>query len=95
MANKSIDERIAEIEAKENKLKQQIKKLKAEQSKQARNARTKRLIEVGRIVEKAIGIEFDSTEKKELLHSLLIQERSKINEMLEMCVQIEAVKQQT
>lgn len=76
MANKSIDERIAEIEAKENKLKQQKKKLKAEQSKQARNARTKRLIEVGAIIEKAIGIEFDTPEKKEQLLSLLTTERS-------------------
>jgi len=76
MANKTIDERIAEIEAKENRLKQQKKKLKAEQSKQARNARTKRLIEVGAIVEKALGIEFDTPEKKEKLLSLLVQERN-------------------
>lgn len=75
MANKSIDERIADIEARENRLKQQKKKLKAEQSKQARNARTKRLIEVGAIVEKAIGIEFDTPEKKEQLMAILTQER--------------------
>ena len=31
--NKTIDERLADIEAKENRLKQQKKKLKAEQSK--------------------------------------------------------------
>lgn len=75
MAKKTIDERIADIEARENKLKQQKKKLKAEQSKQARNARTKRLIEVGAIVEKALGVEFDSPEKKEKLLSILTQER--------------------
>lgn len=75
MATRSITERIAEIEAKENELKQKKKKLKAELSKQARNARTKRLIEVGAIVEKALGIELDTPEKREKLLSILIQER--------------------
>lgn len=75
MASKTIDERIADIEARENRLKQQKKKLKAKQSKQARNARTKRLIEVGAIVEKALGMELDTPEKKEKLLQILVQER--------------------
>ena len=80
MAGKTIDERIADIEARENRLKQQKKKLKAEQSKQARNARTKRLIEVGAIIEKALGIELDTPEKKEKLLQILIQERNGRND---------------
>lgn len=76
MATRSITERIEEIEAKENELKQKKKKLKAELSKQARNARTKRLIEIGAIIEKALEIELDTPEKREKLFSILIQERS-------------------
>lgn len=75
MTKRSITERIAEIETKENELKQKKKKLKAELSKQTRNARTKRLIEIGAIVEKALGIELDTPEKREKLLSLMIQER--------------------
>ena len=71
--NKTIDERLADIEAKENRLKQQKKKLKAEQSKQARNARAKRLIEIGAIVEKALGIELDTVEKREKFSTILMQ----------------------
>lgn len=55
MAARSFEERLADIEAKENALKLKKKKLKAEQSKKERNARTKRLIEVGAIVEKYCG----------------------------------------
>lgn len=79
MSTRSIEERLAEIEAKENRLKQQKKKLKAEQSKKARNARTKRLIEIGAIVEKALGIELDTPGKREKLLNLLIEEREARN----------------
>lgn len=75
MTTRSIDERIAEIEAKENKLKLQKKKLKAEQTKQERNARTKRLIEIGAIMEKALGTQLDTAEKRNALFSILVQER--------------------
>lgn len=71
MATKTIDERIAEIEAKENALKQKKKRLKAEQSRKVRNARTKRLIETGAVVEKAMGMEFDTEEKRKALMDFL------------------------
>lgn len=79
MPTRSIDERLADIEAKKNRLKQQEKKLKAELSKQARNARTKRLIEIGAIIEKALAIELDTPEKRETLLSILVQEHSDRN----------------
>ena len=79
MDAQSINKRLADIEAKENRLKQQKKKLKSELSKQARNARTKRLIEVGAIDEKALKIELDTPEKKEAFLSILIKERTDRN----------------
>ena len=72
---KSIDERIAELEEKEKKLKAQKKKLKAQQSQAERKARTKRLIEIGAAVEKALGISLDSENKRQALMDILTQER--------------------
>lgn len=66
-----IDERLAEIEAKQNKLKQIEKKLRAEQSKQARNARTKRLIETGAVVESVLGKEFNNPKDRESFKKIL------------------------
>lgn len=79
MTTRSIDERLADIEAKKNRLKQQEKKLKDELSKRERNARTKRLIEIGAIVEKALAIELDTPEKREALLSIFVQERPSRN----------------
>ena len=73
---RTIEERMADIEARENRLKQQKKKLRAEASKKERNARTKRLIEVGAIVEKALEMSLDTPEKKEALLHLLIDKRT-------------------
>lgn len=75
MTTRSIDERLADIEAKKNRLKQQEKKLKDELSKRERNARTKRLIEIGAIVEKALAIELDTPEKRKALLSIFVQEQ--------------------
>ena len=52
---RSIEERIAELEAKESELKAQKKQLKARLSAEARKARTKQLIQEGAIMEAAIG----------------------------------------
>lgn len=69
-----INERLAEIDAQKNRLEQQKRKLLAQQSKQARNARIRRLIEVGTVVEKTIGIELDTPEKREMLYDFLTEE---------------------
>ena len=87
MARRTVEERIADIEAKENALKQQKKKLKAEQSKQRRNARTKRLIELGAEVKSIINLSDDEllsddycqTEAiKKLVSSYSLPEKTKI-----------------
>ncbi len=67
MGRKTIEEQIAELEQKQKELKNKMKKVKAKQTQEERKARTKRLIEVGAIIEKAIGIEFDTEKKKEVL----------------------------
>lgn len=74
MAGKTIDERIAELEAKENRLKQQKKKLLAEQSKRERNARTKRLVEIGATVESILGRPIEKEELPKLQRFLQQQE---------------------
>ena len=50
-----IEERLAELEARKNKLEQQKKKLLSEQSKRERNIKTRRLVEIGKAVEAALG----------------------------------------
>lgn len=72
---KSINERIAALEEKEKQLKAQKKKLKAQQSQAERKARTKRLIETGAVLEKALGISLDTEAKRQALLDILIQER--------------------
>ena len=67
----TVEERIEKLKQRQAQLKAQEKKLLAQKSKAERNARTKRLIEVGAIVEKAIGIELDTPEKKEKLQKIL------------------------
>jgi len=52
-STKSLEERMAENKAKQEKLKQEMRKLKNKQSQEERKKRTKRLIEVGAVVEKA------------------------------------------
>lgn len=75
----TVEERIEKLKQRQAQLKAQEKKLLAQKSKAERNARTKRLIEVGAIVEKAIGIELDTPEKKEKLQKILLQERQARN----------------
>ncbi len=71
MATRSIDERIDELQKKQAQLKAQEKALKAKRSQAERKARTKRLIEVGAILEKAMMTEFTSQEDRDRLLRLL------------------------
>ncbi|MBP3263246.1 conjugal transfer protein TraD [Pseudobutyrivibrio sp.] len=73
MAKRSVEERLEEIKAKKDKLAQLERKLKAEQSKKTRNERTRRLIEIGAIIEKALNMELDTPEKRERLLAKLTE----------------------
>lgn len=75
MATKSIEERIDDLQKKQAQLKAQEKALKAKKSQAERKARTKRLIEVGAIIEKALEMEFDTPEKREKLLEILTKQR--------------------
>ncbi|MBO6214677.1 MAG: relaxasome subunit MobC [Lachnospiraceae bacterium] len=79
MASKSIEERIDDLQKKQAQLKAQEKALKAKKSQAERKARTKRLIEVGAIIEKALDMEFDTPEKREKLLEILTKQRQTNN----------------
>jgi len=70
-STKSLEERMAENKAKQEKLKQEMRKLKNKQSQEERKKRTKRLIEVGAVVEKALGMEFETEQQREQLLAVL------------------------
>ena len=72
---RSAEERIAELDKKIEQIKAQKKAILQREKQAERKARTKRLIEVGAIIESTLGIEFDNPAKKEKLQQLLIQER--------------------
>lgn len=69
---KSVDQQIAEAE-------ERLRKLKAKKSTADRKARTKRLIETGAVVEKALGAEFASQESREALLAVLCEDRPRKN----------------
>lgn len=75
MATRSYEERIAELQKKQEQLKQQERALKAKQAERERKMRTKRLIEVGAIVEKALSRELRTPEERQALLDVLIEQR--------------------
>ena len=72
---RSIDERIAELQAKQKQLKEQEKRLKAKQSEAERKKRTKRLIEIGGAVESVLGKPIESEDLPKLVAFLQQQEQ--------------------
>lgn len=72
---RSIDERIAEIQAKQKQLKEQEKRLKAKQSEAERKKRTKRLIEIGGAVESVLGKPIEAEDLPKLVAFLQQQEQ--------------------
>lgn len=72
---RSIDERIAELQAKQKQLKEQEKRLKAKQSEAERKKRTKRLIEIGGAVESVLGRPIESEDLPKLVAFLQQQEQ--------------------
>lgn len=71
---KSYDERIADIQKRQEQLKAQEKALKKRQSEEMRKKRTRRLIELGGIVESILGRETVDEDKMRFLNILKKQE---------------------
>lgn len=65
---KSYDERIADIQKRQEQLKAQEKALKKRQSEEMRKKRTRRLIELGGIVESVLGRETEDEDKMRFLN---------------------------
>ncbi len=78
MARRSYDERIAEAEKKQEQLKAQLRELKNKKSQEARKKRTKRLIELGGIVEKVLGRE-TTEEDKDRFYNFLVSQNDRGN----------------
>lgn len=58
----TLEEKIENAKSQKAKIEQRIARLKSEQSKRARNARTKRLIQIGAEVEHYAGCEITDLE---------------------------------
>lgn len=67
MANKTIEDRIAELKKKQEELKEQEKKLKAKAKQEERKARTRRLINIGAEIEAALGSPIEGEDLKKLI----------------------------
>lgn len=76
MATRSYDERIAELQKKQEQLKAQEKVLKKRQSEAERKARTRRLIEIGGIVAHILHRDLTDDDKMKFLNFLEMQERN-------------------
>ena len=74
MVAKSYDERIADLKKKQDQLKAQERALKKRQSAEERRKRTKRLIELGGIVESVLGRPTTDEDKIKFIHFLKRQE---------------------
>lgn len=78
-----LEEQIANAKAQKAKIEQRIARLKSEQSKRERNARTKRLIEIGAVVEKFADQEI-TRDDLVLLEGFLAQYQTSLQNMLRM-----------
>ena len=74
MAAKTYDERIADLQKRQEQLKAQEKALKKRQSEEERKKRTRRLIELGGIVESVLDRPTTDGDKIRLLNFLKKQE---------------------
>lgn len=73
---RTYDERIEELKKKQEQLKAQEKALKKRQNEEERKSRTRRLIELGGIVESVLGRETTEEDKVNLLNFLKKQENN-------------------
>lgn len=74
MATRNYDERIADLQKRQEQLKAQEKALKKKQSDEERKKRTRRLIELGGIVESVLERPTTDEDKVKLLNFLKKQE---------------------
>lgn len=81
MAKKNIEEQLKELAEKEKILKARKQQLIAKSKEQERKARTHRLIEVGGVVEKALGRAIEKDELPKLLDFLNKHNQVFIQEM--------------
>lgn len=72
---RSLDERILELQEKQKQLKAQEKALKNQQSQTERKARTKRLIEIGAVVESVLGKPIEKEDLPKLKAFIELQEQ--------------------
>jgi len=76
MSQRSYDERLNELLKKQEQLKAQEKALRKRQSEEERKKRTRRLIELGGIVESVLGRPTTDQDKVRLIYFLQLQERN-------------------
>ena len=75
MAQRTYDERIAELQKKRDQLKEQEKALIKRQNAEERKKRTRRLIELGGIVESVLGRPTTDQDKVRFMYFLKLQEQ--------------------
>ena len=66
----SIEEQLKDIEEQQKRLNEKKRRVKQRMSEQVRKARTRRLIEVGAIMEKAHGSEYDERDRQTLSRAI-------------------------
>ena len=76
MATRSYDERIKELTTKVEQLKAQERDLKKRQAADERKKRTRRLIELGGIVESVLGRPTTDQDKVRFMYFLKLQEKN-------------------
>ena len=74
MTRRTYDERIEELEKRQEQLKAQERQLKKRQSAEERKRRTKRMIEMGAIIESVLGRPATDDDKERLQDFLRKQE---------------------
>ena len=72
---RSYEERIAELQEKQKQLKAMEKKLRAQQSQEERNKRTKHLIEIGGAVYSVLGGNYQEGDVEKLISFLKSQDQ--------------------
>jgi len=76
MAQKSFDEKMEEILKKQEQLKAQERALRQRHSEEERKKRTRRLIELGGIVESVLGRPTTDQDKVRFMYFLKLQEKN-------------------
>ncbi len=76
MSKRTFEERIEELKRRQEQLKEQERDIRRRASEEARKKRTRRLIEIGGIVQSVLGRELEDEDKERLLSFLTQQERN-------------------